>query len=541
MTGGRFQAPDAIQSGAGKLPGWLELILAAFALNMLLVLPLHVEGFAPGVPKLAPESLFLVGVCALLPAAWWAGAVRLLASLACVFSMAAAGGAAAVNQALGRPLNLYYDIGLVRNGFHLLEGNLGLGGAVGGAVAAALGVIAAVALVRLLLGRREPGRQTRRTAVMMALAGGLLVVAVAAGLRFPGWVDAPVVDSVSFQAGQVFRTHRDRQAFEQTLEAGGMPARALPGLEDRHVYLVYIESWGVSAVDDPRFSTLVLPRLAAMSENLAGEGIHMASGRVDAPIRGGQSWLAHATVLSGLEIGNQLWYRMMLDHAPATLIDDFQATGHETMAVMPALTMPWPEGRKLGFDSIFKAGDMRYEGPPLNWVTMPDQYTLDHFSRSLKTSVTGPLFAQIALISSHAPWTPVLPLIDDWDRIGDGRIFEPWRDAGISPEELWRDMEQVRNHYALAVDYSMHVALDWVRQHVEQDALVLLIGDHQPAPLVTGTDAPPTVPVHMLSRDPELIQPFLQRDFHPGLIPPPVDNVPPMHEIRHWLHTDFAN
>lgn len=47
------------------------------------------------------------------------------------------------------------------------------------------------------------------------------------------------------------------------------------------------------------------------------------------------------------------------------------------------------------------------------------------------------------MVSSHAPWTPVVPIVA-WDDMGDGRIFEPYRIDGYPPEEIWWDVDVLR-------------------------------------------------------------------------------------------------
>ena len=58
---------------------------------------------------------------------------------------------------------------------------------------------------------------------------------------------------------------------------------------------------------------------------------------------GGQSWLAHASLLSGLRIDNQGRYRALLASPRRTLLHLAQAAGWRTAAVMPAITLAWPE------------------------------------------------------------------------------------------------------------------------------------------------------------------------------------------------------
>ena len=88
---------------------------------------------------------------------------------------------------------------------------------------------------------------------------------------------------------------------------------------------------------------------------------------------------------------------------------------------MPAITLAWPEADYFGYDRVLAAADLGYRGQPFNWVTMPDQFTLAAFERRLlDPAPRAPVFAEIALISSHAPWTPIPPLLP-WEAIGRRR------------------------------------------------------------------------------------------------------------------------
>ena len=102
---------------------------------------------------------------------------------------------------------------------------------------------------------------------------------------------------------------------------------------------------------------------------------------------------------------------------------------------------------------MLAAADLGYRGKPFNWVTMPDQFTLAAFERELlDPGPRPPVFAEIALISSHAPWTPIPPLLP-WEALGDGRVFDAYATAGDPPEVVWRDPDRVREQYRRALDY----------------------------------------------------------------------------------------
>ncbi|MBT2785336.1 MULTISPECIES: hypothetical protein [unclassified Halomonas] len=520
-----------------------RLLLTLLMLNFLLIVPLWWRFGDISTHLLAWEALIITPLMLLLPA----GKTRRIVAIGLVswvmLATAANLGTAATQMAFARPLNLYLDVPLLRSIYHLLVGNVGqLLAVCAMLVGAAMLIAITLGLARLLLPpvaysiKRLPG----------AAALTLLVIAISCaalelnGVRLVDSARLPMVNTTRFQWQQMTDTHAARLAFTAQLEAAPLEAQPLPGLKDRNVLLTFIESYGISALDNPRYSDVLLPTLAEIQQRLDERDLHVVSGMLAAPIRGGQSWLAHATALSGRWIDNQLWYRLMLDSGHSTLIDDFRATGQRTLSVMPAITLAWPEGEAYGFDDIAAAKDIDYAGPALNWVTMPDQFTLDYTQRYLLGET--PVFAQLALISSHAPWTPILPVLDDWSSIGDGRIFAPWEDAGDPPEVLWQDIERIRDHYAWSVDYAVKVTGRWAERVVDDNTLLIVLGDHQAAPLITGDDASAAVPVHIISGDPALLAPFIKRGFVAGTLPTldMASNAPRMSQLRHWLQADFG-
>ena len=526
------------------------LLVWGGVLNLLLMAPLWLRFGFPEGRWLAWEAWFLVAAFRLLPAHAGTRVLRWLTVVLLLVALIFGLGDAATHQILSRPLNAYFDLILISAGFHLLDGNFGR-------VAAMLAILVVLAMLlatAVLINRALRPAQIRRRpqplltgmvagTIAGTIAGAALVLAVleinnhrlVAQARTPAW------DNLSFQFDQIRTTHAARLDFEAAAPLREPAARPLPGLADTDVLMVFIESYGESVFELARFRDIVLPRLELMAPQLEAAGLHVVSGRLEAPIRGGQSWLAHATALSGRWIDNQLWYRLLLESRRLNLIDDFSATGHSTAAVVPAIIMPWPEGRQLGFDRIFAARDLGYAGPPLNWVTMPDQYTLHHFQQVLRPALGRPLFAKIALISSHAPWTPIIEVLPDWEAVGDGAVFEPWRNAGDPPQLLWQDMERVRDHYAMSIEYALHVSLDYARRFLDENSLMILLGDHQPAALITGHDAGGGAPIHIISRRPELLEPFFQRGFVPGLVPEMERPAPAMSELRGWLHEAFGD
>ncbi|MEQ8329225.1 MAG: hypothetical protein RH859_02055 [Longimicrobiales bacterium] len=515
----------------------------------LLMVPAWVLTGQPGPRWFALEGGILVALFALLPRRrWTAWAAALAGASVTVVSVLLVADAAA-RMSLARPLNLYLDVRLVGSVRNLLDGTLGPGLGllvlVGIVLAAALGA-GAVGVGLASLRTPDTGWRPR----VPALAG-LAVFLLLIPLRWlhPAGVALalPVVDLGVEQQAQWARMLGERERF--SMEMAVAPARLadtpglLEGLDGRDVVVAFVESYGVSALEDPRYAPVVRPALERLALGAGERGLHVASGLLLAPSQGGMSWLGHGTFLSGLWLDNQLRYDLLLASDRPTLVDDFEAAGYRTAALVPQITLAWPEGARLGYDRVWSRPDIDYRGPPLNWVEIPDQFTWAFLDRVIREADRSrPLFAELSLISSHAPWTPVLEL-EPWSAVGDGSVFERWRDAGETPEELWRDHDRVREAFARSLHYALDVAADYVAERLPASTVLILLGDHQPAPMITGDDASRAVPVHVIAADSSLVAAFAGLGFVPGAVPPAVADlptIPRMSVVRAWLVRTFS-
>jgi hypothetical protein len=531
-------------TASGRL---LSLVLAFTVVNIVLLAP---QWAAPGmVPthRVSLEAGLLVMLFAALPRNRLTLAGALLSATAVVLIGLVGLGDATTRMSLSRPLNLYLDARLLSAVLHLLTGTLGAVTAWLAVTAAAVGTVALVAVLGHLLAPPKAVRPVIWSAKPAAFASLLLVALVAATRPSgpTGAVGLPGTRLVTEQARFLRGLVAEREMFALELSASRDSYEAVPrllqGLGGRDVVLAFVESYGISALDDPRYAPVIEPRLEDMEDRLDEAGLELATGTLVAPSQGGQSWLGHGSILSGLWLHNQMRYDLLLGSDRQTLVDDFRAAGYRTAALMPAITMPWPEGTRFGYDEIYAFADIDYRGPPLNWVTMPDQFTWSFLEHQIRSSGDGrPVFAELGLISSHAPWTPILDVIDDWDTIGDGSVFEAWRDAGERPEDLWRDADRVREQYALSVDYALHAATAYAERYGGDDLLIVVLGDHQPAPLITGEAAPRTVPVHVIAKDPGLLKPFRDWGFAAGAFPDPEQEALRMDAFRPWFISTFS-
>jgi hypothetical protein len=527
----------------------LGRLIALVLINGLLLAPRWLLAGSLGPAWIALESLLVVGLFAVLPRRRGSTALAAGVAVGIVLLGVLTFADAVTRGSIGRPLNLYLDFHLVSSVHKLLNGMLGPAVTVLLMLGTAMGAALVILILAYLLSPVEghspkPHSRIAGIALLSLFAIGLVGQQMSA---LTGRVTLPAVELVTDQTRYFVLMLDERERFSAELAAApdsySGAGAGLDTLVDRNVVLAFIESYGVSALYDPPFSPLILSRLDLLEKRMADAGLGLATGTLMAPTQGGESWFSHGSLLSGLWLDNQLRYDLMLASGRETLIDDFRRAGHRTVALMPAISLAWPEGERLGYDQIFSSQNIDYAGPPLNWVTMPDQFTwsfLQHTILPPDEDDARPVFAEIGLISSHAPWTPILSVLDDWDSIGDGSVFAPWENAGELPDELWRDMDRVREHYALSVDYALDAMTSYAERYVDDQTFLIVLGDHQAAPVIIGHEADRAVPMHVFSRDPALLQPFLDWGFQSGALPDPDQPPPGMDTFRDWFIRAFS-
>ena len=499
--------------------------IVGFALGLVLIWALYVplygdRGF--GLDWRPPILLFVV--MALLAFAaqmrwslprslrWAIAALLLVLALLQVAS-------GAVAQILDRELDLYFDLARVPDLLALYVQAAGWRGALVLAVSA-LGLALLLWLAVRALGAIE------RAMARPAIAVGSFGIAVL-GLALIAWpfgrpIDAAAASAAGQQASAVWRAFAVFQGLDHryaaALRTPQPPAGPLPGLKGKDVYLVFIESYGTVALDDPGYRQVLAPALADFATNVAGAGYTLLSNRLVSPVFGGGSWLAHGTLASGLKL-DQVLNELVLNGKRKGLPRYLAAAGYRTVEVMPGIKKPDPEAAFWGFDAHYFAAQLGYAGPEFGWFDIPDQFTLGQFSARELAPGHGPLFAQIVLVSSHTPFAPVPPYLADWHDAGDFKTvpMADWTRIYAPPD--WNDLDRP---YLDSIAYDLKTLSAWLRG-LDRDALVIVLGDHQPPEITRVAGQPWTVPVYVLSRDPELVQPFAALGYVPGDTPPAQD------------------
>lgn len=532
----------------GRLVGPVLLLLSALLLHLLLIQPNHPGAMTWQALFLFPLELPAILLALIAASGRVAFVLRLAVTvLLCLLAVLKAADFAFFT-ALGRGFNPVADIVLVGAGFRLLSGAIGLVPAILAAVGA---VIATALVVRAtwwatgVWARVQPPMLARGAAGVAAIAAAGVAVGEI-GQTMGRWrlpVDPPGAAFTARVAvervGLARRTLAELRDFRIAALRDPMAERDdLFDLIDRDVLLVFVESYGRASLDTDLYAATHRQTLRDGARRLEAAGLAMASGFVSAPTQGGQSWLSHATFANGLWVNGQTKYSAVLASGRETLFHLAARSGFHTAAVMPQITLDWPESAVMGFDTVLAAADLGYEGPAFNWVTMPDQFTFAALDRLVRDPIDQPVFAQLATGSSHAPWVPVPELVE-WDAIGDGRIFQSMVEGAPTPEEVWRDRDRVREQYRRAVDYALSNVIDYAARHADDPPLMIVTGDHQAADFVALDDRS-DVPVHVIG-PPELVAQVRDWGWRPGLVPAPDTPVIGMDRMRDRLIGAFTS
>ncbi len=296
--------------------------------------------------------------------------------------------------------------------------------------------------------------------------------------------------------------------------------KLLDKLKNNNVMFIFVESYGRTSFVHPRQRELLLPRLQEMEKNLTGEGFHVVSNFATSPTYGGQSWFAHQTLATGVKVISHLHSQLLDEQKPPCLADRFRGAGYKPVWVAPGTSRRWPGmDDYYGFRDHYYAWEFEYNGPTYAWSTMADQYVLYHVYRNeIEKGQKQPLFLQYALVSSHAPFSDVPRYVEDWSRLGHGAILK--RVGRDNFDTSWGDPKQLSEGYSAAIVYDMRVLEGYFTKFVKDDTLIIFMGDHQPHTQVTGSENMTwSVPVHVVSRNAELVAPFVRRGYTPGMIP----------------------
>jgi len=426
-----------------------------------------------------------------------------------------------VRSLYGRDLNLYWDLRLIPD-VGAMFAVVAKSWLIAVAVLVAMVVPVLIYLpVRWALGRVIDAAVAPRTRGPLGiLASGVLVLWLVQSLGpsepLMVRVAEPVTQVYARQVGELFYEMTKGGAEEL---APPPPMRSdLSRVSGADVLVLFLESYGAVSWDRPDLAGPLASSRARLDADIRETGRAVVSAFVESTTFGGESWLAHISLLTGTEVRDQRTNMRLMAQRRDTLVNLFANRGYRTIAIMPGLTRGWPEGVFYGFEDIYNLERLAYSGPPFGWWSITDQFALARMDAlGIAPQPRRPTFVFFPTISTHAPFTPRPPYQADWPRV---LTPTPYDEADL--DRAWAEPPDWLNlgpGYAQALAYAYEVLGGYLRLRADRDLVMILIGDHQPPALVSGEGATWEVPVHVIASRPAVLDRLRQHKFREGLTP----------------------
>lgn len=392
-------------------------------------------------------------------------------------------------------------------------------------LAAALAAIAVlVILIRTLIGGAAPQRLSRWTRLAMAalaLWALLAPLVLALPLASPRAAVNSLAAKLEQNVGDSLALWRKIDAFdsrapERAYDYGGQKLARKPD-----IYLIFVESYGSVLYKRPDWRREYEALLAELEQELAGDGWHAATALSESPTWGGGSWLAYTSALFGLRVDNHTQYLALVDEYQDQRYPDLgrflQGQGyHSAFITAIARELRASEQERYenfyGVDDWVKYSRLDYQGPRYGWgPAPPDQYVMSYVESEVLSPVEQPTFLFYITQNSHYPWTPQPEVVQDWRTLN-----QPAADpVAPLPEQLSHPTK--RRNYLDAVEYQLRFLTDFILATGRDDAIFVLVGDHQPQQVSRRSDGFET-PLHVISRDAGFAQSLRAFGFDGGLI-----------------------
>ncbi len=422
----------------------------------------------------------------------------------------------------GRPVNLYWDLPHAAEVVGMLAKEVSVWMLIGLGLATLGALLALYALARWSLGQIEEAMRLHRKArialgtVGAVLIGCFLIQQTSDRIpRLPRF-SIPVSLTYGVQVGRVYNAISSSASRE--LPPSPRLASNLAALSGDDVLLIFMESYGRTTYDRPEYLSFLRPSRARLAAAIRDTGRNVVSAFVTSPTFGGTSVLAHLSLLSGIEVRDMRRYELLMTQGRPSLVSVFHSGGYRTVAVMPGMQHPWPEGAFYGFDEIYGADKLDYRGPQFGWWHIPDQYSIEALDvDELQRRPRRPLFVFFPTVSTHMPFRPIPPLQANWSRLLSPHPYDaaPLRKSLAETPE-WTNLGQ---SYVEAAQYFFDSFADFLRRRPDEHCVIIILGDHQPAASVSGEGASWDVPVHVIASRPAILQALQAAGFEPGLTP----------------------
>ena len=302
-------------------------------------------------------------------------------------------------------------------------------------------------------------------------------------------------------------------SFDQVYDYGDYSLLARPD-----IYLIFIESYG-GTLYRRQLQEPYLELLGELETELVDAGWQAATILSESPTWGGGSWMAYSSALFGLRVDSHPAYLALLErfgggdypHLGKSLQEMGYRHARVTSIAVELGDEQWEQYQTFyGTDRWLRYSDLAYSGRHYGWgPAPPDQFVLSAVNEELQNN-GQPLFLFMITQNSHYPWREVPDLVADWRALNDGSEANP------QPNIKTPKVTASRDHYMQSIRYELQFLTRFILEEADDDAIFILVGDHQPGYITRPEDGLET-PLHILSKDESLAASLSAYGFERGL------------------------
>ncbi len=381
------------------------------------------------------------------------------------------------------------------------------------------GAVAVARLSRSVLPETDPGRLTRAVLVIMALFVIGQAAARWADLNRPEMVFSSVTAKIARNIGASQRMHREVQRLERVEIPIEKEIISYELVRRPPIYLIFIESYGSVLYKRKDWRARYKELTERLDQELSAGGWHVASALSLAPTWGGGSWMSYTSALFGLRVSSDPQYYALLDKYGSGGYPDLgsflKEQGYRNYR-LTALSIGLPPehweryATFYGVDRWLLYEDLNFVGPEYGWgPAPPDQFSLNLARETIRGESEGPYLFFTITQNSHYPWTPLPELVQSWQTLNLPGPAPP-------PSSELIEHSERRQNYWNAIEYQMEMLTEFILSEPNEEAIFVLIGDHQP-PRVSRREDGWDTPMHVIAKDDHFVASFEEYGFTKGL------------------------
>lgn len=308
----------------------------------------------------------------------------------------------------------------------------------------------------------------------------------------------------------------------------------LSGIGSKNIHLFIVESYGMTVYENPHHFGRIKEFLQSQQEKLRESGFSMVSYAYESTAFGGTSWLADASLLSGIEIDTQEKYDKIIGEGTRNLLHFLDERGYYTILSAPGTKFMTPKYRDFyRYHRYVIEKDFVYQGPYFAYGAIPDQYQLYQIHTKVLNTLSPlqkPYFAQYILCSSHTPWHYIPPYLERWSEFDEGKVYND-RSKNTWYENSWVLGSELFEGYIHSIRYSLESVFGFAHRFLGEEDILIITGDHQPKFPVSEKGASFAVPLHIISKNENLLAPLTGFGYVFHIVPPKKQSYPGIEEF----------